>query len=47
VEDSKGNTQLLRVIAKENLDTLAEAFFTHFQTKFLVVSAYRSYEYQK
>jgi len=45
--DAKWWTQKLRKIAKENLDKLAKDFEEKFNRKLKIVSAYRSYAYQK
>ena len=47
VYDTKWWRQLLRNIANENLQNLAEAFKIEFNIKLSIVSAYRSYEYQQ
>lgn len=47
VFDAKWWYQLLRQEAKVNLDLLAEEFYKEFSVKLSVVSAYRSYTYQK
>ena len=39
--------QKLRKEALENLDNLSKDFYLNFQVKLKIVSAYRSYEYQK
>ncbi len=45
--DAKWWSQKLRKIAKENLENLAKDFETKFNRKLKIVSAYRSYAYQK
>lgn len=47
VTDKKWNTQLLRKEANEALQVLARDFFISFEEPIEVVSAYRSYLYQK
>lgn len=47
VYDSKWWRQVLRKEANEALQKLAEAFYKKFNKKMTVVSAYRSYAYQK
>lgn len=46
IYDAKWWTQLLRKEAKEWLDLLSKAFYEKFSKKLVIVSAYRSYEYQ-
>lgn len=46
IYDSKWWTQKLRIEAKEWLDLLSKAFYENFSRKLVIVSAYRSYEYQ-
>lgn len=45
IVDTKGN-QTLRSEAQKNLTALSQAFYENFWEKLVVVSAYRSYEYQ-
>jgi LAS superfamily LD-carboxypeptidase LdcB len=45
VADSKGNAQM-REIAAGEFEKMAEAFFSAFDEKMLIVSSYRSYAYQ-
>jgi D-alanyl-D-alanine carboxypeptidase len=45
ITDTKGN-QTLRSEAALNLQKLSESFYTEFGKKLVIVSAYRSYEYQ-
>ncbi len=45
--DSKWWTQVLKKVANDNLQLMAEHFFNDIWEKIVVVSAYRSYEYQK
>ncbi|MDP2091047.1 MAG: M15 family metallopeptidase [Candidatus Gracilibacteria bacterium] len=47
VFDTKGGSQLLRSIANDSLQSMAKQFFTDYGEKIEVVSAYRSYDYQK
>ena len=47
VFDKKKNDQLLRKVANDNLQILGREFYLKFEKKLEIVSAYRSYEYQK
>lgn len=47
VHDTKWNSQFIRAEANEALQKLAKSFYKEFQKKITVVSAYRSYDYQK
>jgi LAS superfamily LD-carboxypeptidase LdcB len=47
VFDKKKNDQLLRKVANDNLQILGREFYLEFERKLEVVSAYRSYAYQK
>lgn len=47
VYDTKWWTQILRKVANDNLQLMAEQFFNDTWEKIVVVSAYRSYDYQK
>lgn len=47
VFDTKWWSQLLRSIANDSLQSMAKQFFTDYWEKIEVVSAYRSYDYQK
>lgn len=47
VYDSKWWRQIIRKVANENLQNLAKDFYKEFNKRLVVVSAYRSYDYQK
>ncbi len=47
VYDSKWWRQIIRKVVNENLQNLAKSFYEKFNKKLVVVSAYRSYAYQK